>query len=62
MFFKEVRTLRISSLFVKSKWKKSIKPRLILSGDWLAQAGFNVGEQVTITVNNNQITIAKDVR
>ena len=58
--FSNLRKLKISSLYAKALWKKPThKPKLILSGDWLQKAGFEIGENVTITVNKNQLIITK---
>ena len=54
------RKLKISSQYAKALWKKPThKPKLILSGDWMKKAGFDIGENVTITVNKNQLIITK---
>lgn len=54
------RKLKISSQYAKALWKKPThKPKLILSGDWMQKAGFEIGENVTITVNKNQLIITK---
>lgn len=57
-FFKS-RTIKISSILCKSIWKKSLKPKITLSGDWIKQAGFEIGESVTISVSKNQLIITK---
>lgn len=56
---KEKRTFTISSIFVKSTWKRSIKPKLTLSGDWMQKAGFEIGEKVKVTVKNKKLIIEK---
>ena len=58
--FFSTRKLKISSQYAKALWKKPThKPKLILSGDWMQKAGFEIGENVTITVNKNQLIITK---
>ncbi len=58
-FFK-IRKLKISSFYTKPLWsKRKIKPKLILSGDWLQKAGFEIGENVTISVSQNLLIIQK---
>jgi toxic protein SymE len=58
--FFNIRKLKISSQYAKALWKKPThKPKLILSGDWLQRAGFEIGESVTISVNKNQLIITK---
>lgn len=54
------RKLKISSLFVRSTWSNSKKPKLTLSGDWMQKAGFEIGESVTISVSQNQLIITKN--
>ncbi|MFA9191144.1 SymE family type I addiction module toxin [Flavobacterium sp. FZUC8N2.13] len=59
IFFKS-RTLKISSQFVKNLWKKpTVKPKIILSGKWMQEAGFEIGENVTISVSKNLLIISK---
>lgn len=57
-FFKS-RTIKISSILCKSIWKKSLKPKITLSGDWIKKAGFEIGENVSISVSKNQLIITK---
>ncbi|ELY1992620.1 SymE family type I addiction module toxin [Flavobacterium psychrophilum] len=57
-FFKS-RTIKISSILCKSIWKKSLKPKITLSGDWIKQAGFEIGEQIQIEVQNNKLILTK---
>ncbi len=58
-FFK-IRKLKISSYYAKALWKKSTnKPKLILSGDWMQKAGFEIGENVTVSVSHNLLIIQK---
>lgn len=55
-----IRKLKISSQFAKAIWKKPThKPKLILAGDWLKNAGFEIGENVTISVSQNLLIIQK---
>jgi cell division inhibitor SulA len=53
----KMRKLKISSKFHKAQWKTSLKPHLTLSGDWLQKAGFEIGENVTISVSQNLLII-----
>lgn len=58
--FFNIRKLKISSQFKKSLWKKPThKPKIILSGDWMQKAGFEIGESVTISVSQNLLIITK---
>lgn len=59
IFFKP-RKLKISSQFVKNLWKKhTIKPKLTISGKWMQEAGFEVGQEVNISVSQNLLIITK---
>ena len=53
----KMRKLKISSKFHKAQFKTSLKPSLNLSGDWLQKAGFEIGENVTISVSQNLLII-----
>lgn len=59
IFFK-TRSLKISSQFVKNLWSKpTIKPKLTISGKWMQEAGFEIGQEVTISVSKNLLVITK---
>lgn len=58
-FIKSVRTVKISSLITKNRWSKTHKPKITLSGVWLAHAGFQTGDKVTIIVSDNRLIIEK---
>lgn len=51
------RKLKISSLFIRNRWSNSTKPKLTISGDWMQKAGFEIGQEVTISVSKNQLII-----
>ena len=34
-------------------------PMIMLKGDWLKECGFDIADQITITVNDNQLIISK---
>jgi len=56
-----LRKIKISYQYQKTVFKKPIlKPKLILSGDWLQRAGFEIGENVIISVSQNQLIITKN--
>ena len=42
MSFKS-RTAKISYLLAKAQFKRSLKPKITFSGDWLEMAGFKIG-------------------
>lgn len=54
----DMRTLTISKLFRPLKWRTQFVPWIRLSGNWLAMAGFNPGEKVTVRVENGSLIIA----
>ena len=58
-FINNIRSLKVSSIIVRSKWSKSHKPKLTLQGNWMTAAGFAIGEQVIIEVQNGILTIKK---
>lgn len=56
MFFKS-RTAKISYLLAKAQFKRSLKPKITLSGDWLKNAGFEIGANVEIQVYKDKLII-----
>jgi toxic protein SymE len=55
-----LRKLTISAVYTKKILKKpKFKPKLNLCGIWLEKAGFEIGEQVTISVSKNLLIIKK---
>lgn len=59
IFFKS-RILTVSSQFVKNLWSKpTIKPKIVLSGKWMQEAGFKTGEKINISVSKNLLIITK---
>ncbi len=60
-FIKKNRSVRVSSLFAKAQFKRSIKPRITLAGDWIAKAGFDIGEDLTVEVEHGKIIILKTI-
>lgn len=55
--FISIRTLKISSLFVRNLWSNTKKPKLTISGDWMKKAGFEIGESVQVEVFENRLII-----
>jgi hypothetical protein len=53
------RFLTISAQFTKNSWTKSINPKLTLSGKWMENAGFKIGEKVLIVIENDILIIRK---
>lgn len=58
-FISKFRKLTVSATLVKNKWSRSIKPKIILSGDWMKEAGFTIGSQIEIEVRNNQLILKR---
>jgi toxic protein SymE len=58
--FFNTRTLKISSIFAKAQFKKSLKPKITISGDWVKRAGFEIGERIKVEVFENRLIITKD--
>lgn len=52
-----MRKLTVSTLFRPLKWSTQLVPFLRLSGNWLAIAGFNPGDKVTVRVENGALVI-----
>lgn len=45
----KARNIKISRRYVRSRWKESRVPKIVLSGEYLREAGFKIGETVNIT-------------
>lgn len=58
MSFKSRKT-SVQSFFTKSTWKRSIKPKITISGDWLTEAGIEPGDKLNIIVENQKLTLIK---
>lgn len=45
---------------MRTIFKKPIhKPKITISGNWLEKAGFQIGENITISVSDNLLIIQK---
>lgn len=42
----------------KHKEYKGLMPKIILSGEWLAKAGFNFGDTIIININHQNLSIS----
>lgn len=52
------RVTTIQSKLVRMKyWKEKQVPILRVSGEWLKEAGFEIGSKVSIEINNKQLII-----
>lgn len=56
MFFNS-RVFTISAIYVKAQFKRSFKPKITISGDWLKEAGFNIGEKIEVQIFENKLII-----
>lgn len=55
MFFRKV---KINYSVARPRWKKSyLKPKITISGNWLENAGFKVGDEINIKVENNKLIL-----
>lgn len=45
----KARNIKISRRYVRSTWKETKVPKIVLSGEYLREAGFKIGETVNIT-------------
>ena len=52
-----MKTLTVSRLFRPLRWKSQFVPFIRISGNWLAQAGFNPGTYVTVRVEGGALII-----
>jgi len=56
----KIRKLTVSSSYFKPQFEKPIfRPKLTISGDWVKEAGFNIGDAVTVSVSENLLIIQK---
>ena len=56
----KARTLKISKKLKKTNLRFSVfAPSLLIAGDWLEKAGFNIADFVKIEVAENQLIITK---
>lgn len=53
----EFRKIKTQEKWEKRKWDLKIVPQLLLKGEWLRDAGFDVGITCSIKVENGRITI-----
>ena len=58
---KNQRKIKVSAqrkFCMKHKEYKGVNPKIILSGEWLAKAGFNFGDAVNIKIDYQCINIS----
>ena len=53
------RFLTVSVQTVKNTWSESHFPKCTLMGAWLRAAGFEVGDQVTVEVEEGRLIVTK---
>jgi hypothetical protein len=52
------RQLTVSSSFRKRMWNKPVfNPKITISGKWLSELGFKIGDKINIEISNNQLII-----
>ena len=51
------KTIKLQHKHRALAWGRKIVPELRINGNWLAENGFKAGEQVEITIQQNQLTI-----
>lgn len=42
-----------------SGWNYTSIPQIILQGKWLDKLGFSIGDKITVTCNDNKLTIMR---
>lgn len=57
-FIKKNRSVRVSYIFAKAQFKTSHKPKITLSGDWIAKAGFDIGQTLNVQVEHGKIILS----
>jgi toxic protein SymE len=56
----KVRQLKIYGAFQRrTDTPHAFRPNIQLAGKWLEEAGFEIGKQVFVTVENGKLTIVK---
>ena len=53
------RSLTVSVKTVKNTWSESHFPKCTLTGAWLRAAGFEIGDQVRIEVQEGKLTVVR---
>lgn len=51
------RKLKIHQKYRQLAYSQKLVPELRLCGQWLEQSGFRIGEQVQVTIKNQEIII-----
>ena len=55
----KIRSLKIQPKYRFNKYSRKVVPEIRFYGNWLLEAGFQHGERVTITTENNELIIRK---
>lgn len=53
------KTIKISRRLHEQKFKYVSKPFIRLSGNWLSEAGFEYGTNITVSITKNKLIIEK---
>lgn len=53
------RTIKLQPVYRQNRWEPTprILPKLVLSGEWFKEAGFNVADVVNVQVEKGVLTI-----
>ncbi|MEA5257180.1 hypothetical protein VB264_05235 [Arcicella aquatica] len=51
------RKIKVSRRYVKSIWKETKVPKIVIAGQYLRDAGFKVGYDVSVNIEQGVITI-----
>lgn len=54
---KKVRKIKISGRYVRTFWTENRVPKIIISGQYLKDAGFNIGNEISVNVQNGVLII-----
>ena len=55
MAFKKIRNMKV---YEQSGYQYKATPTIMLKGQWLKEAGFNIGDSITVTCEDGKLIIA----
>lgn len=53
------RAITVGELYRTNRRHESVVPQIRLSGRWLADAGFNIGDVVTVEVGDQELYVVR---
>ena len=56
---RKTKTLKVNKRFRKLVYGNYFTPEIRMSGKWLEEIGLEIGDQVTVTIKNNTLSISK---